>query len=146
MTRLDSEKTVATVSTVVSVGCFDEWAYFPRRLSGSTHFTVAVEGIFGRRKGGAGWRAVARDQQKEEGGLCSEMEYINTEQRVEDTNRELTRFTRKEKDTKRNNKRLPFTKKERRNGLIVDECFLQVLGLHVSYYLTYQITRTYMWL
>ena len=61
--RLDSEKTVATVSTVVSLVCFNEWAHFLRRLSGSTNFTVAVEGIFGRRRGGTGWRAVARDRQ-----------------------------------------------------------------------------------
>ena len=72
------EKTVATVSTVVSLGRFDEWAYFLRRLSGSTNFTVAAEYIFGRRKGGAGWRVVARGQQKEEGGPCSEIAYINT--------------------------------------------------------------------
>ena len=78
VTRLDSEKTVATVSTVVSLGRFDEWAYFLRRLSGSTKkITVAVEYIFGRRNGG--WRVVARGQQKEEGGPCSEIAYINTE-------------------------------------------------------------------
>ena len=99
--RLDSEKTVATVSTVVSLVCFNEWAHFLRRLSGSTNFTVAVEGIFGRLRGGAGWRAVTRDRQKEEGGLWSEMEYINTERRVEDVNRELTLFTRRGFFTKR---------------------------------------------
>ena len=37
--------------------------FFLRRLSGSTNFTGAVEGIFGRRRGGTGWRAVARDRQ-----------------------------------------------------------------------------------
>ena len=65
VTRLDSEKTVATVSTVVSLVCFNEWAHFLRRLSGSTNFTFADECISGRRKGGAGWRAIARGQRKE---------------------------------------------------------------------------------
>ena len=62
--RLDSEKTVATGPAVVSLVHSNGWAHsFLRLLSCSTNFTGAAEGIFGRRRGGAGWRVRARDRQ-----------------------------------------------------------------------------------
>ena len=102
---------------MVSLVCFNEWAHFLRRLSGSTNFTFADECISGRRKGGAGWRAVARGQQKEGGDSCSEMAYTNIEQQWEGHQQRINAIHQKGKKEKDKNTRLnnsAFTKKKRK--------------------------------